>query len=241
MKICIVDDMAEAVNEIKSRLLSELTKRRMKYLSIDTYLNPYDLVENNNSEKYDVIFMDIDMPGIRGDDAARIFRSIRPEQEIVFVSSHDEYAYDVFDIKPIAFVRKNRIDEDFPRAMDNLLKEIRRKKEIIPVRIQNEIVYIDLYSIIYLESTGHMLDIWYEKNNTAEKIVMRDSLNRYEKLLDGKGFIKIHKAFIVNHKYVAGFTEYDILLKYGLSAPISKRKRSETEKEFVELVRRLGL
>ncbi len=166
MKICIVDDMAQAVNEIKTRLLSELTKRRMKFLTIiDTYLNPKELVENNKSEKYDVIFMDIDMPGIRGDDAARIFRSIRPEQEIVFVSSHDEYAYDVFDIKPIAFVRKNRIDEDFPRAMNNLLKEIRRKKEIIPVRIQNEIVYIDLYSIIYLESTGHMLNIWYEKNN----------------------------------------------------------------------------
>ena len=81
-----------------------------------------------DSNRFDVIFMDIDIPGIRGDDAARIFRSIRPEQEIVFVSSHDEYAYDVFDIKPIAFVRKNRIDEDFPRAMDNLLKEIRRKK-----------------------------------------------------------------------------------------------------------------
>ena len=241
MKICIVDDMAEAIVEIKSRLISEFTKRKIKFFTIDTYLNPLDLLEKNNSAKYDVIFMDVDMPEIRGDDAARVIRSISSRQEIIFVSSYDEYAYDVFDIKPIGFIRKNKIDEDFSRTIDNLLKTVYNKNEMISIKTQNEVEYIELYSIIYIESAGHMLYIWYDKKNGAEKLVVRDTLSRYEEILCSKGFIKIHKAYIVNYRYVTGFAVDDIKLKYGLSAPISKRKRSEVEKEFIELVRRLGV
>lgn len=233
--------MEDIVKKVEQNIKKEFSGRETEAYTIDKYSDPVSLLENHAAKNYDVYFLDIEMPGTNGDEVARKIRESNEKAEIIFVSDYDEYAYNVFDIKPIAFVRKTKMDTDFPRAINNLLEAFRKKSQIIEVKTKDGKKYIGIDKLICLEVLGHKLLFRYDNGNEAGEIAVRDSLASYEELMLKNDFIKTHKAFLVNYRYITGFVGGDVLMKYGLKAPISRRRRDEVEKKMIEKIRRKGL
>src|SRR5690554_645742 len=115
MRVIVIDD-EKAMHIVMNRLLSEISN----VVVVGCYQNPSQALEQVRQEDIDLVFIDIMIGQDHGLDVARQLRSTHSEVEIVFVTSHREFAIDSFDSYPLDYmikpVSKLRIEQTIERA-----------------------------------------------------------------------------------------------------------------------------
>ena len=99
--------------------------------------------------------------------------------------------------------------------------------------INKTFVSLDPFKIIYVECTNKTLSIVMEN----EKLEITYKLTDLEEMLKGYGFIRIHKGYLVNYRYIFSIERGEVILDIGERLPVSKYRISEVKEEF----RRLAL
>ena len=100
MKICICDDDLFAVREIRNLL--EPFHTESDGFDVSDFSCGEDLIDfYSNGGCFDIVFIDIEMKGINGIEAAETIRELAPETIIIFVSSHSSYIFDAFRIESV--------------------------------------------------------------------------------------------------------------------------------------------
>lgn len=216
--IAIADDDKLIVNEIKNIIENFFLNDEFKF-KIDTITNSTDFQLDNN---YDVIFLDIDMPQRTGFDIADEL----PEQSlIIFVSYHDNLAYQACNHHPFGFVRKSSLEQD----IQPILMRIRTKLcQFLSVNDNNKILRIPFAQIMYIESIKHYLYI----HTTNKTFKIRGSLCHISHNLTTNDFCIIHQSFIVHFKYINSIEKNDIILKDKTLLPISRKHYHDLYKKY---------
>ncbi|MDH7445938.1 LytR/AlgR family response regulator transcription factor [Aquimarina sp. 2201CG14-23] len=182
-----------------------------------------------NSQKVDLIFLDINMPEISGISFAK---SINKEIKIIFTTAYREYAIDGFDLhavdyllKPISFERLlnavNNYFEIHHKASPIKNQEI-KPNEFIFVRSERRMKKIDFAEIIYVESYNDYLKI----HCTQETIVTRETISNIEAKLPVQQFMRTHRSFIISIQKIDSFSNEELVLN-NKSIPISRNYKSE--------------
>ncbi len=168
----------------------------------------------------DVIFVDIEMPGING---LNFIRSLKKTPAVVFITAYTQYAVDAFEIDAIDYLVK-------PVTMERFLKTIRKimpaqdqqtpvqqRQDIssIFLKVDKRLVRVDLESIIYVEALGDYLKVYC----TDQTLIVYLSLGKLEALLPAQLFIRIHRSTIVNKQYIQ-FIEGNFLRINDTDLPI---------------------
>ena len=208
-----------------------------------------------NSEKPDLIFLDINMKDMNGFEVLQNVET-SPNPVVIFVTAYDNYAIRAFDVEAFDFLLKPFKDQRFFRTIDRVLKTTakesndlfeKRIKELfrvfseesggrkgvskIPVKQGNKTVLIDPENILYIIASGYYAEIY----TGAGKYVLRESLNNLEEQLDRNRFFRIHRSTIVNLHQVkeivhSDYSEVDARMKDDKLLHISKANK----KEFLE-------
>jgi DNA-binding LytR/AlgR family response regulator len=202
----IVDDEPIACDILENHLQKIDT-----FHIVATCKNAIDAFNIINSNKIDVIFLDINMPEISGLSFAR---SINKDIKIIFTTAYRDYAVDGFDLKAVDYLLKPISFERLLQAVNKFLDENiainpEKKEEInhektdfIFVRSDRKMIKINFLDLFYIESIGDYLKIHLQN----KIIVTRETITSIEAKLPKKDFIRIHRSFIISIRNIDSYT-----------------------------------
>lgn len=233
IRIAVVDDQKNDLAYIKKGIEKQLDLRNIKY-KLYLYIDASKLLQDNENDPFDVVFLDIDMPQLTGMDAAESINNISPKTIIVFVTNHDELVYKAYRFKAVGFVRKSYFDDEINEILDVVLTEIHKRNHILNISDNRSIIKIDLFNLLYVKSDDHYAE-FYSKNS---KQCIRQSLNDIEMKIEHFGFIRTHSRYLVNYRHIYSIEKTVVILSDGKTQiPISRNKITDV-KEKVQMFSR---
>jgi two-component system LytT family response regulator len=237
VRALIVDDEPPARNLIQE-YLDDVDRIEV----IGACGNGREAIEAINDRVPDLVFLDVQMPGLDGFDVlARI--DVLPD--IIFSTAYDEYAIQAFDagavdylLKPYsrgrflkaverALERHDQDDTDYADRLAALLQEAKRPEEASPERLYvrhgDKIIPVDPEDIRWIEAAGD-----YSKLHTAAKTYLSSmGIGELEERLDAKRFARVHRSHIiafpaVDHLRSDGSGGYKVVLDDGTTVRVSR-------------------
>ena len=157
-KIAVCDDEIKILEDI-----NRMIKKHQPDAEVSTYSNGERLLKAMEEENYDVVLLDIDMPGISGMEVAAAMTEDKRKSLIVFVTAHDELVYDSFKYHPFAFVRKKYLREELPEVLADCIREVETKEKRFHFRAEGGQVSVLLSDICYFEAEGNYLIVHLKK------------------------------------------------------------------------------
>jgi len=175
---------------------------------VGTCNNAVKALEILNRQQVDLLFLDIKMPQISGLD---LFKTLRNPPKTILTTAHREFALDGFDLgitdyllKPITFDRFFKAVERYLSTVPHAAPQVLSSSEpqFIYLRSGHKYFKVDTRDILFAESLRDYVHV-----HTREKVITsKYKISELEKELDGKGFLRIHRSFIVNLPQVTAFS-----------------------------------
>jgi DNA-binding LytR/AlgR family response regulator len=224
MKIAICDDNKLELGQVESIEQDFISdKQPLHSISIHTFSNGNDLfLFTQKFGAFDVVILDIIMPGLNGIDLAAKLRAHNDNCRIIFLTSSPEFAVDSYKVKAYYYLLKNSAATELHALLNRVLDEITEENtSSVVIKEKGKWTRVSFGSIKYVESINHTVQFHLHKK---ESILSFGSLNEYhELLLSDKRFVKCHKSYIVNMQHVASITSRDFVLGEDVSVPISRK------------------
>ncbi len=222
LNILIVDDETFARKQI-SEIVQKVSS---KYLITEAS----SLVEAKNAiaqKDFKIIFLDINLKGELGFD---LVPSIPKWTKIIFVTAMDNYAIRAFEVNALDYILKPPTIERVTKALDRIKGKHADKTLLEPlsmddrifVQTRNEIKFIQLTDIEYIQADGVYTQLYSSK---ANPVLIRKSLSDWNKSLSSKDFVQIHRSTIINLNKVARIVPHSkgtfLIYTKGLDTPLS--------------------
>ncbi|MBR6578309.1 MAG: response regulator transcription factor [Clostridia bacterium] len=221
MRIAICDDSVADAEYLKILCLS---RKEYENFVIDAYANGTDLLEVHLNDKYDIIFLDVDMPNQNGIEIGKIIKSETPKTIIIFSTSYPQYAIEAYECEAFHYLLKPCDSAKLYQVIDRAIGKLNVSKKYHLIKARNETIRLKLSDIYYIECCRKHI-IYYTKTEKYDTI---DTLsNVYDQIKDF-GFFQIHQGYIVNFDKVKCFRQNDIILDNDRVVMMSIRKKKET-------------
>lgn len=221
MHFAVVDDELGILKQIP--ILIRQFSSNIK-IEVDTFSCSSDFLNEYAKKKYDVLFLDIDMPDMNGFALAEFLRHRNDLTPIVYITARDDLMIQAFRYKTLGFVRKQFIESELPYALSTIMNEIHKGNDIIEVtetRSQGGRTYnISVNDIMYIENDHHNVKICM---TDKRKIIVRSSLSYFAEHENFQHFIAISTGIIVNLSLIE-LAEDSVCLPNGEILYISRRK-----------------
>jgi DNA-binding LytR/AlgR family response regulator len=200
IRCIIIEDERLAQDVIKNHL-----QRSGRFDLLGTYRNAPEAKEALERETVDLIFLDIQLPGMTG---LNFLRSLSNPPLVVFTTSYPEYALESYEFNVIDYLLKPVSYERFSKTIDKIIDgkifktpnvEIKTaNRDHIFIRSEGKFFRIPFSDIIYIEG---MKD--YLKIHTPEHVIVtHQTMIDMENILPGSNFIRIHKSYIVSITHI---------------------------------------
>lgn len=233
----ICDDEQDIARYIEKTLAAEFSKNNAQ-VSFDIFSNGNRLLEMLDEHyHFDIVFMDIEMDEIDGISICKQIRQANNDALVVFISNKDELVFSTFEVQPFRFVRKSHYDQLLPDLVPAIITELARRNpstlKIVEPR-SGDIFSFDANQIQFVEAQGKSCLV-HANNNSTE---IRIKLMEVEEQLSEYEFIKPHRSYLVNYKYISSIKKGDIELTNGEIIPISRNRIEDVKREFIQYTNR---
>ena len=231
LAVAVCDDEIIMQREIISKVKSYFEKLKIP-VNIQGFLSGEEML--NLGAHFDIVFLDMMMKNLTGLETAQSIRTGNHDCAIIFITSHQDYVFDAFDVNASNYLIKPVSDEKLSRTLNKVM-QTREQKNAPPCLLvkrghsYTKILYDD---IIYFESAGHKIDIHTAQN----KVGYYEKLDALEQQLDGR-FFRCHRAYIVNLDYVFEKQDSQAVLTNGEVLPVSKRKGQDLSENLLKRIR----
>lgn len=177
-------------------------------------------------QKIDILFLDIDMPGLNGIE----FRKRALEIPVcIFITAHPEHAVESFEIETLDFIVKPLKLDRFAQTMSRIeeFMEIKLKASLFEASIGGDTIYIKegheqtkvkLHEILYLEALKDYTLIITDKKRHC----VLSSIGNLLKENHFQSFIRIHRSFAVQKQFVQKINSTEIILNNNISIPVGR-------------------
>ena len=231
MRLAICDDESVVLSVVSGAIASAFKKKGIQ-VEVMTFRRMKEV-------EFQLLFLDIDMPEMDGITFAKKVRASNSRTDIIFVSSREDKVFDALRTNPGGFIRKGRFLEDAPEVIETWLKN-RPKEEAPRLLVQGvrETSSYALDTILYIEGEGKIQNLYIM--NQKEPAQLRRSMQELEEVLTPQGFLRIHKGYLVNYKYIRRLEDTEAVLTNGERIPLSRRRVQEIRKRYLELMRGRG-
>lgn len=174
---------------------------------------------------FDLIFFDIELPGINGMEAAALLRSYDRETPIVFVTNLAQYAVKGYEVDALDFMVKPVSYQDFCLRMDKAMRAVRHNEGAsIMVSTGEGFRFVSARSIVYIDISNHELAYHLE---SGEVLRTRETLKHAEEQLGNTTIVRISNSCLVNMAHIRRIVKDELVLSNGDSVWFSRsRKRA---------------
>ena len=230
LRIAICDDEQEAVDAHRQAVEGALGSCRavgeiVTYTRSDNLF--CDIVEDGFH--FDLILLDIEMPGRTGMELAKAFRPVLPHVKIIFITSHVEYAIDAYELSIFRYVPKNDEGKKLSFALSDAIRLLMLEDgKVYTIQTSSRLEKIPYREIYFIERDGKNASITWEKGTSR----VRGSLQQIYEELASEEFIFIDRGCIVNLIHVMQVKNSMVLLENGASLPISRSHLQDVKEQI---------
>ena len=250
MKIdCIIIDDEKLARELLTEFLEPFNDIEI----VAECSNGKDAVEKIESLKPQLIFLDVQMPGMDGFD---VLESIEHKPYVIFTTAYDQYAIKAFDKNAIDYLLKPLDEERFNVAVNRAFERIKADEsnveELITsirgtientdgkfsthlfVQKSEKLLNIEVKNIIHLEASGDYTVL----STKTDQFLSSSGIGKLEGKLDPEVFIRIHRSTIINLNYLKEIEKHFnggliVKMENGKSFPVSRTYAKEIRKKVV--------
>lgn len=233
LNICLCDDDENVLNSYFEKI-SELANINNYAFKIETFKSGESLIFEleDNPNKFNIIIIDIIMKNINGIETTEILRRYGYNGIIIFLTTSKEFALDSFKVEPLNYILKDDRDERFNDIFLKAAIQVYNsynKNIVISSKPKNKIINLD--TIVYMESINRKV-LLYNIFGESESVnyIFKDL---YEKVKD-YGFIRCHKSYIVNIKYIQTFNKLECHLQRQIIVPIGRKYSKDFRSVLLE-------
>lgn len=244
IRTIIIDDEPSAVN-VLSLLLKKKCKDDVEVVATST--SPQEGKKLIEEQQPDLVFLDIEMPGMTGIDLLRSFAE--PTFRVIFVTAFDAYAVEAFKLSAVDYLLKPVEGDDIIRAISKIKTDISKNKNPISSQLEqlekilmqnnhaaesrigigmaDKIVFINIPEIIYCEASGSYTQVFLQDGS---KMLASKSLGDFESQLSPHKFFRIHHSHIINLNRIKEFQRHDggyVIMDNNKHLEVSQRKRRD--------------
>lgn len=231
----IIDDERLAREELKTEL-----KDYTEIVIIGEAQNGDEAIIAINEMQPDLLFLDINMPGMNGFE---LLKKLEEIPNVIFVTAYDEFALKAFEVNALDYILKPIDPERLNEAIEKLKKKeendfvssiepkVDRKERILTkndkvfIKDGERCYFVELSEVRLLESDGNYVKVYFGKNRP---LILR-SLNSFEEKLDPNQFFRANRKFIVNLDWIEKIENWfngglQVELKTGEKIDVSRRQ-----------------
>ena len=229
LRIAICDDK-EFYAQVLAGMIRSWAKKKYLNLQLEIFRNGEEILcaaEENGS--FFVVFMDVELGGINGIEAAEKLREMDRYINIVFVSQYDRYFRQMFEVYPCYYIEKPVAEQRVIAILERVMEEHKYVYAIYSFRYQRRSHRIFLRKVLYFCSERRRIRIvtegekeyfFYKKLDMVEQ-----QLKDYE-----VDFIRIHQSFLVNGRQVEQFYSDHVMMSNGDRLAVSRERRENVNR-----------
>lgn len=240
LNIAILDDSPASLEISSGAVIGAFSAHNIE-VTVKKFNNPLVFLEEHKQNQYSLYFFDIAMPEMTGLNVAMELRKRKDRHDIIFVSSQTEKVFDCFATSPFGFVRKDKYLEDLTNVINLYVETKYQEKEtgkILEIKCKGEKIFLDIGKIMYAEGNKNYQVI--HRSDSQETYEVRIPMAQLEERLIEEGFIRIHKGFLVNYRYIRKFSSDYVVLSNEESLPLGRKKKDEVMKLYLKHSRNSG-
>ena len=224
LKIAICDD---------DIIVCEELQRKLKEISVDS---DFRIIQNGEvllmeAERFDLLFLDIEMPQINGLELAKMLRQSGYAGEIIFLTSHDEVMAEGYKVHAFRFLTKPIDMGQLREAIADLLQEMDRHRKL-GVEYDGVMQTIDYLDIRYIESDNRNSKIITEQGTVMSNRSLKDWLAELPELF------KVNKSCAISFYGIERIFPGEVKLKdVEVCVPVARRRRSELREKYFTFIK----
>jgi DNA-binding LytR/AlgR family response regulator len=228
MKCLIIDD-----NQLARMAMNKLVNQVQMLELVAECSDAMEAYNYLNSEQIDLLFLDIEMPGMTGIELTKKLGAKKPL--IIFTTAKTDYAVEAFElnvvdyvVKPVSVARFLQAVEKAKEAYDSNKQEVKiEDREFVFVKDNGILKKLNVDDILYLEAMGD-----YVKVHTAQKFhVLHSTLKSIEEKLPPNKFLRIHRSYIVALQKI-DFIQDGIITIGKATIPVAETYKSALSKRL---------
>lgn len=244
---CIIIDDEKLARELLREYLEAIENIEI----VDECAKGFDAVEKINKLKPDLIFLDVQMPGMTGFD---VLDEIDHEPYVIFTTAYDQYAIKAFERNAIDYLLKPLDEDRFRQAVERAVKrkkmeegriedllggmrEVKHRDSYdshIFVQKSEKLFNLPMEEIVYLEASGDYTII----STKNDQFVSSSGIGKLEEIMDPATFIRVHRSTIVNVNYLKEIERHFnggmvVKMHSGKSFPVSRTYAKQIRKKVV--------
>lgn len=213
-------------------ILNEYVSRVSFLKMVNTFTNPADASHFIQTEKPEILFLDIQMPDINGVD---FIKTLAYKPIVILTTAYSEYAIEGYDLDVIDYLLKPIPFERFLQAINKAIRHIdsensndqTNEKQFLFVKSGYKSVKINYNDILYIEGLKEYVTIY----TNERKAVKLETLKNLESLLPENEFIRVHKSYIVNINHIKAYYG-NVLEINNKTIPVGRAFKNTVNKLF---------
>ncbi len=199
---CIIAD-----DEPLARQLIQSHIQQVPYLHLQgVFKNAWEVKSHLSNNTVDLLFLDIEMPGL---DGLTMVKSITKIPYVIFITAHRNYAVEAFEVKALDYLVKPVSFERFLKALSPL-EQVKpesnapfKSQDHLYVSVDRQMIKMPFADILYLEAMGDYVKFYTGREKpTISKMTLKEALQE----LDLTIFIQIHRSFVINKTKISAYT-----------------------------------
>jgi DNA-binding LytR/AlgR family response regulator len=195
LRVLAVDDEPPALDE-----LAFLLGRDERVGEVETCGSAAQALRRQHTETYDVVLLDIAMPGLSGLDLAQVLRQFRQPPAVVFVTAHAHHAVEAFDLRAVDYLLKPVHEERLREAIGRVFGETDPgdADEQVPVELGGVTRFVRRSEVRYASAQGDYVRLHTPSGNP----LVRMPLSALEQRWADAGFVRVHRSILVSLPHV---------------------------------------
>lgn len=221
-RIAVVEDSLEE-KEALTACLERYKTQKHENIGWTCFDSAFDFLESKG--RFDMVFLDIMLPGMTGMEAAQKLRKYDSDIIIIFVTNMSSFAVKSYEVNALDYILKPISYERMEFKLEKALGIIRSRCEtsLTINNLDGGLVRISSGQVYYIEVTGHRLRYCTEKGSFYEK----GTLSHVAEILEHYNFARCNACYLVNLRHIFAVNGYYLEMKNGDKLRISQPKKKE--------------
>ncbi|MES2646973.1 MAG: LytTR family DNA-binding domain-containing protein [Bacteroidota bacterium] len=238
----LIDDEPDCI-----RLLSLQLKEYCPQVEIlGEYTNSGDGLQAIRAQNPDIIFLDIEMPGMNG--FTLLEQLGEPSSSLIFITAYNEFALKAFRFSALDYLLKpldtHELQEAVIKAekrqrvtrgqLDLLRSQLHNGKhpQKIAVPYQNSVVFVELKELVYCEADSNYTKLFL---TNGKSYLLSKTLREVQEVLEERNFLRVHRQYLVNLDHIQTYHKGEaayLLMQGDISIPVSKNQKERLVQKF---------
>ncbi|MGN0707881.1 MAG: LytR/AlgR family response regulator transcription factor [Faecalibacterium sp.] len=223
LRIAVLEDQRETLEQLCGFIEKYAAEQDLQ-TEVTPLQEGISLIDDYQAGRYDILFLDVEMPGMNGFAVAERIREVDSDAVLVFVTKMAQYAIRGYAVDALDYVLKPVDYYQFSTKLSRAIRKVeqRRGGQVVLQLAGGEMQILDTREIYYLETRSRMLFYHTAKGEFS----VRASLQSAEKKLAPYHFARCNQCYLVNLEHVQA-VENDFVRVGGVRLEISRRQRAE--------------